>query len=183
MEIEDAWSGVRTHADESPSRTWVCPLGPLGHPGVSNNLYIICGAANKGPIGGNLLKEKIRNKKGAVRESNPRPLAPEARIIPLDQRPVNSFYEHAQILRKKNGKQNDGNKNKHMGAKWNAKRSYCKPSSRIELETFCLRSRCSANWAIKGWLLRVAAVSKWNLRVNAESMTCAWTVHCREPPA
>ena len=25
---------------------------------------------------------------GAVRESNPRPLAPEARIIPLDQRPV-----------------------------------------------------------------------------------------------
>ena len=149
MEIEDAWSGVRTHADESPSRTWVCPLGPLGHPGVSNNLYIICGAANKGPIGGNLLKEKIRNKKGAVRESNPRPLAPEARIIPLDQRPVNSFYEHAQILRKKNGKQNDGNKNKHMGAKWNAKRSYCKPSSRIELETFCLRSRCSANWAIK----------------------------------
>ena len=24
---------------------------------------------------------------GAVRESNPRPLAPEARIIPLDQRP------------------------------------------------------------------------------------------------
>ena len=27
-------------------------------------------------------------KKGAVRESNPRPLAPEARIIPLDQRPA-----------------------------------------------------------------------------------------------
>jgi hypothetical protein len=25
---------------------------------------------------------------GAVRESNPRPLAPEARIIPLDQRPL-----------------------------------------------------------------------------------------------
>ena len=25
---------------------------------------------------------------GAVRESNPRPLAPEARIIPLDQRPT-----------------------------------------------------------------------------------------------
>ena len=26
--------------------------------------------------------------KGAVRELNPRPLAPEARIIPLDQRPA-----------------------------------------------------------------------------------------------
>ena len=27
-------------------------------------------------------------KKGAVRELNPRPLAPKARIIPLDQRPT-----------------------------------------------------------------------------------------------
>merc|ERR1712212_907249 len=33
-------------------------------------------------------KIKIKNKNtGAVRELNPRPLAPEARIIPLDQRP------------------------------------------------------------------------------------------------
>ena len=31
--------------------------------------------------------EVWRLKKGAVRELNPRPLAPKARIIPLDQRP------------------------------------------------------------------------------------------------
>ena len=31
--------------------------------------------------------------KGAVRESNPRPLAPEARIIPLDQRPIGASIE------------------------------------------------------------------------------------------
>ncbi len=32
-------------------------------------------------------EQKVQNT-GAVRESNPRPLAPEARIIPLDQRPA-----------------------------------------------------------------------------------------------
>ena len=33
-------------------------------------------------------KKKIKKQNtGAVRELNPRPLAPEARIIPLDQRP------------------------------------------------------------------------------------------------
>ena len=32
--------------------------------------------------------EVWRLKKGAVRELNPRPLAPKARIIPLDQRPT-----------------------------------------------------------------------------------------------
>ena len=32
---------------------------------------------------------------GAVRESNPRPLAPEARIIPLDQRPTQILHAHS----------------------------------------------------------------------------------------
>ena len=36
------------------------------------------------------LKKKIKTEKGAVRESNPRPLPPEGRIIPLDQRPMRS---------------------------------------------------------------------------------------------
>ena len=33
-------------------------------------------------------KKVILSQKGAVRELNPRPLAPKARIIPLDQRPT-----------------------------------------------------------------------------------------------
>ena len=35
---------------------------------------------------------------GAVRESNPRPLAPEARIIPLDQRPAASIEDRTRDL-------------------------------------------------------------------------------------
>ena len=37
---------------------------------------------------------KKRQKKGAIRESNPWPLAPEARIIPLDQSPISSLQSH-----------------------------------------------------------------------------------------
>ena len=39
---------------------------------------------------GSCVGNKIKKIAGAVRESNPRPLAPEARIIPLDQRPVSA---------------------------------------------------------------------------------------------
>ena len=38
-------------------------------------------------------------KKGAVRELNPRPLAPEARIIPLDQRPTLMVNIYAGLYR------------------------------------------------------------------------------------
>ena len=40
----------------------------------------------------NSVKEKV----GLVRDSNPGPLAPEARIIPLDQR-ANNSYRQAEI--------------------------------------------------------------------------------------
>ena len=39
-----------------------------------------------------LIGTESMEKKGAVRELNPRPLAPEARIIPLDQRPAMILY-------------------------------------------------------------------------------------------
>ena len=41
--------------------------------------------------------------KGAVRELNPRPLAPEARIIPLDQRPAIILYVYCGLWRKNVG--------------------------------------------------------------------------------
>ena len=34
-----------------------------------------------------IYKEKYKNRDGALRESNPRPLPPKGRIIPLDQGP------------------------------------------------------------------------------------------------
>ena len=37
--------------------------------------------------------------KGAMRELNPRPLAPEARIIPLDQRPTLRVNNYAGLYR------------------------------------------------------------------------------------
>ena len=54
----------------------------------------------------NSKQEKTKKKKfiGPVRELNPGPLAPEARIIPLDQPAAlvkrNNFYDFTQILGK-----------------------------------------------------------------------------------
>ena len=45
-------------------------------------------------------KKKVE---GAVRELNPRPLAPEARIIPLDQRPAIILYVYCGLWRKNVG--------------------------------------------------------------------------------
>ena len=52
---------------------------------LAPTLALMGGGASEGE--GKDKKQAQSPHKGAVRESNPRPLAPEARIIPLDQQP------------------------------------------------------------------------------------------------